>query len=207
MRNAEKLWNKVAEKYAKRPIKNISAYNETMERTKDHLAEGDNVLEVGCGTGSTALLLAGSVKQITATDISSNMIEIGSNKAKDQHVGNVDFIQSTLFDDTLEKGTFDVILAFNFLYLLEDTSSAIRRISEFLKPGGLFISKTMCVAEHSRLFRVLLYTMEKLGIAPYIKFFKIRELEDFITNENFQIIETAMYHETPLRRFIVAKKM
>jgi len=207
MRNAEKLWNKVAKKYAKRPIKNISAYNETMERTKDHLAEGDNVLEVGCGTGSTALLLAGSVKQITATDISSNMIDIGSNKAKDQQVENVDFIQSTLFDDTLDKGSFDVILAFNFLYLLEDTSSAIRRMNEFLKPGGLFISKTMCVAEHSRLFRVLLYTMEKLGIAPYVKFFKIRELEEFITNENFQIIETGMYRETPLRRFIVAKKM
>ncbi len=98
MPRADKLWDKVAAKYAKKPVKNMQAYTETIARTKVHLAQGDNVLEVGCGTGSTALLLAASVRQITATDISSNMIEIGRNKAKDQQVENVNFIQSTLFD-------------------------------------------------------------------------------------------------------------
>ena len=53
MRNPEKFWDKVAKKYAKSPIKNLQAYNETMERTKTHLSVGDSVLEVGCGTGST----------------------------------------------------------------------------------------------------------------------------------------------------------
>ncbi len=140
MRNTEKFWDKLAKKYAKMPIKNLQAYNETMEHTKIHLSEGDDDLEVGCGTGSTALLLADSVKQVTAIDISSNMIDIARNKAKDQQVDNVNFIQSTLFDDTLEKRSFGVILAFNFLHLLEDTPEAIRRINELLKPEGLFIA-------------------------------------------------------------------
>lgn len=207
MSNAEKFWDKVAKKYAKTPIKNIQAYNETMEHTKNHLSEGDDVLEVGCGTGSTALLLADNVKQITASDISSNMIDIARNKAKDQQVENVNFIQSTLFDDTLEKRSFDVILAFNFLHLLEDTPEAIRRINELLKPEGQFISKTICLAEQSKLLRVLIYIMEKLGFAPYVKFLRILELEEFITNENFQIIETGVYPPSPPSRFIVARKM
>jgi ubiquinone/menaquinone biosynthesis C-methylase UbiE len=201
------FWDKIARKYAKSPIKNMKAYNETMDRTKFHLSEGDEVLELGCGTGSTALLLAGSVKRITASDISSNMIEIARNKAKDQHAGNVDFIQATPFDDTLKDGSFDVVLAFNFLHLLEETPAAMRRINRLLKPGGLFISKTICLAEQSRLLRVVVYVMRKLGFAPYVKFLKISELEDFITSENFQIIETGMFNPSSPSRFIVARKM
>jgi len=204
MQNAEKFWDKIAKKYAKSPIKNIQAYNETMEHTKLHLSKGDNVLEVGCGTGSTALLLADSVKQITAIDISSNMIDIARNKAKDQQVENVKFIHSTLFDNTLEKGSFDVIMAFNFFHLLEDMPGAIRRINELLKPEGRFISKTPCLAEQSKLLRVFVYILEKLGIAPYVKFLKILELEEFITNEKFQIIETGVYPPSPPSRFIVS---
>jgi len=207
MLNAEKFWDKIAKKYAKSSIKNVQAYNQTMERTKIRLSEDDNVLEVGCGTGSTALLLSGSVKQITASDISSNMIDIARNKAKDQHVENVNFIQSTLFDNALEKQSFDVILAFNLLHLLEDTPKAVRRINELLKPEGLFISKTVCMAEKSKLWRVLLFIMQTLGLAPYVKFLRILELEELITNENFKIIETGLYPPSPPSRFIVAEKM
>ena len=76
MPNDAKFWDKIAAKYAKSPIKNMEAYNQTMDRTKSHLAKDDSVLEVGCGTGSTALLLADSVQHITASDISANMIDI-----------------------------------------------------------------------------------------------------------------------------------
>jgi ubiquinone/menaquinone biosynthesis C-methylase UbiE len=55
--------------------------NKTLDCTRKHLSASDNVLEVGCGTGTTALLLAPSVKQITASDISSRTIEIAREKA------------------------------------------------------------------------------------------------------------------------------
>lgn len=208
MRNAAKFWDKIAKKYAKSPIKNMQAYEQTMDRTKSHLSTGDIVLEVGCGTGSTALLLADSVKHITASDISSNMIDIARNKAKDQHVENVTFIQAALSDDALEKGSFDVILAFNVLHLMEDTPAAVRKINELLKPDGLFISKTICAAEQIKLRFLwgLLYVMEKFGLAPYVNFLKIRALEELITNKNFEIIETGVYPPSPPSRFIVAKK-
>jgi len=78
-----------------------------------------------------------------------------------------------------------------------------------LKPEGLFISKTICAAEQFkfRLLHVALYIAEKLGFAPYINFMKIHELEKFITDENFRIIETGVYPPSPPSRFIVAKKM
>ena len=60
MQQAETFWDGAAENYAKSPIRDVEAYNYTLERTRTYLSPTDKVLEVGCGTGSTALLLAGA---------------------------------------------------------------------------------------------------------------------------------------------------
>ena len=173
---------------------------------RKHLSASDNVLEVGCGTGTTALLLAPSVKQIAASDISSRMIEIAREKAVTQGVENVRFDRGTLFDEDLEKGAFDVVMAFNFLHLLEDISGAVHRVHELLKPGGLFISKTVCLAEQSRLLSLFLAVMKALGLGPYVKRLKVAEIEDIIASTHFEIVETGLYPPSPPRPFIVARK-
>ena len=76
-----------------------------------------------------------------------------------------------------------------------------------LKHRGLFISKTVCLAEKGVFLRIMVYVMRKLGRAPFVKFLKIQQLEQFITNESFQIIETGVYPASPPSRFIVARKM
>ena len=62
------FWDKIAERYAARPIDNPDAYEATLERVRHWLHPDWHVLELGCGTGTTALKLAGSAAQITATD-------------------------------------------------------------------------------------------------------------------------------------------
>ena len=61
MQETMKFWDGIAEKYAKRPISDMAAYEYTLGRTRSYLKPEDQVLELGCGTGSTALLLAGDV--------------------------------------------------------------------------------------------------------------------------------------------------
>ncbi len=200
------FWDKHAEKYAKHPIKDMQSYNQTMDRTKAHLSTDDSVLEIGCGTGSTALLLAGSVEQITAYDTSAKMIDIANAKAKDQQALNVAFAKGTLFDDTLGEKSFNVVMAFNLLHLLEDMPSAIRRVNALLKPDGLFISKTVCMAGQSWVWPIVLPIMQFLRLAPFVRFLTTDELEGSITNEGFEIIETGDYPASPPSRFIVAKK-
>ena len=207
MPSSERFWDRLAKRYAKSPIKNMQAYKQTMERTRAHLSTSDAVLEFGCGTGSTALLLAENVKRITASDISSNMIEIAKAKAKDQQAENVTFVKGTLFDDTFKEKSFNVVMAFNLLHLLEDMPTTIRRVSKLLNPDGLFISKTVCMAGQGRLWRILLPIMRKFGLAPYVRFLTTEEVEYSITNEGFEIIETGDYPASPPSRFIVAKKI
>lgn len=210
MQTAAEFWDRVAPKYAKSPISDMEAYTYTLERTRRYLSPNDTVLEVGCGTGSTALLLADGVKHITASDVSPNMTAIGLEKAREQGVSNVDFVTAELFDSVLEGGPYDAVLAHNMLHLLEDIPAAIRRIGGLLKPGGVFISKTVCLPGPGaplkyRLMKVILPLMQMVGKAPYVNFMEIAALEECVLSEGFKILESDNY--PPPSRYIVAQKL
>lgn len=210
MQQAAKFWDGAAESYAKSPIKDMESYEYTLGRIKSCLSDTDQVLEVGCGTGSTALLLAPAVAHITASDISSNMIRIAEQKASEQGVQNARFIASNLFGSGLDQGPYDVVLALNLIHLIEDTQGAMKRIGQLVKPGGLFVSKTVCRPGKGtpfkfRLMLMILPLMQLLKKAPFVKFMEISELEGQITDACFKIIETS--DSPPPSRFIVAKKL
>jgi ubiquinone/menaquinone biosynthesis C-methylase UbiE len=206
MPDAAAFWDKLADKYAKKPVKDAEGYERTLESTRKRLSAGDEVLELGCGTGTTALLLAPSVRQITATDISSRMIAIAQEKAQAQGVENVRFVRATLSDGDRGEGPFDVVLAFNFLHLLEDIPAAVRRIDGLLRPGGWFVSKTVCLAEQSRFWGAAVAVMRRLRLAPYVQCLKVAELEEILTCTGFEVIEAASSEASIPSRFIVARK-
>lgn len=211
MQKPENFWDNIAEKYAESPIENMDAYNYTLDRTRSYLSANDSILEVGCGTGSTALLLSPNAAHITASDLSPAMIKIATKKAHDQGISNVSFIACDLFNSDIENGPYDAVLALNLLHLLEDAPGAIRRINSLIKPGGIFISKTVCQPGKGtplkfRVIKAILPLMQFLGKAPYVNFMEINELEGNITSQGFKIIESGNYPAAPPNRYIVAKK-
>ncbi|MFC6671109.1 class I SAM-dependent methyltransferase [Marinobacterium aestuariivivens] len=124
------------------------------------------MLEFGCGTGSTAIIHAPHVKHIVATDISEKMLDIAGRKARDAGVENISFRQGTLESLELEAESFDAVLGLNILHLLEDVEAAIARVYELLKPGGIFVSSTVLIAEVKLRWRLLIPVMQFLGFAP-----------------------------------------
>lgn len=81
MNDSAKFWDKIAEKYSKQPIADEAAYQKKLQVTQEYFKPDMEVLELGCGTGSTAIIHAPYVKHIRAIDISSKMIEIAQGKA------------------------------------------------------------------------------------------------------------------------------
>lgn len=205
MTTDEKFWNKVADKYAASPIKNMEAYEETLARTRAYLSTDQNALEVGCGTGSTALLLAPNVKHMTASDISKRMIEIGADKARTQGVENITFRHAPLPDETLTPASYDAVLSYNALHLVPDLAAALRNVRATLKPGGVFISKTPCLAQQTRLWGIPIFLLRLIGKAPYVTLLTFAALEQAISAEGFEVIETDTLPK-PFSRFVVARK-
>ncbi|MDW4549614.1 methyltransferase domain-containing protein [Defluviimonas sp. D31] len=217
MQTAAKFWDGIAEKYAKSPIRDMESYTYTLERTRSYLSPDDRVLELGCGTGSTALLLAPRVGEITASDVSPAMIAVGRRKAAAEGVTNIRFTAADVLDEAPGEGLYDAVLAFNLLHLLPDPERALRRVAARLKPGGLFISKTICLPEPGSgwtrerlvltLMRGALPVMQLLGKAPFVRITRIAELEAMVTAAGFKIIETGNHPAQPPRRYIVARKV
>ena len=212
MKQAAQFWDGVAAKYAKSPISDMDAYTYSLDRTRSYLTLDDRLLEVGCGTGSTALLLAENAGHITASDLSANMIRIAEGKARDQGVANVSFVTADVMDDALESEPYDVVMALNLLHLLRDLPATIGRIHGLLKPGGLFISKTICPFGKAmplkyRFLKLLVPVIQLVGKAPYVNFMTIETLEDAITAGGFKIIETGNYPASPPSRYVVARKI
>jgi len=204
MNKSEKFWGRMAKYLDQVERKDETTNIKIIDKTKKYLKISDTVLDYGCGTGTSATEIAGSVKTVTGIDISSKMIEAAKGKTVERKVKNIDFAQTTIFDEKLKTGSFDVILCFNLLHLVEDTPKVMQRINELLKPGGLIISSTPCI--RGTFLGVLLLPVSKIGLIPPITSFKISELEDLMTDGNFEIVETECLHKSGQQYFVVAKK-
>ncbi|GAB1481991.1 hypothetical protein MASR2M78_08060 [Treponema sp.] len=201
---AQKFWDKIAQYFDWVEKKDEPINKLIIEKTRKRIDSGDLVLDYGCGTGTAVIDLSKNAKIIKGIDISKKMIDAANEKSMASQQNNIAFEQSTIFDDKLQIGSFDVILSFYLLHLLEDTQKEMQRIHELLKPGGLFISATPCIS--GTYFGFLLNPLNKIGLIPILKSFKQSELIDFMMKENFEIVESECLQKSGQQYFIVAKK-
>lgn len=208
MKNNKEFWDKMASRYESQfNTKYDESYNETIQITKKYLKDTDVVLDFGCGIGITTIELAESVKKIHAIDISENMISIAKRKTEEREISNIQFDITNIYDEKLEKGSFDVIMAFNILYLIQDTDNVMKRINELLKPDGIFISATDCIQESIKFTKLIIQVfLSKIGVLPRVRRFKISELESIVEAGGFSIIETQNLFDSPPNHYIVARK-
>jgi ubiquinone/menaquinone biosynthesis C-methylase UbiE len=201
----QRFWDRIAPSYAKKPVPDEGAYQRTLERVRSYLDPKQLVLEVGCGTGSTALQLAPHAAQIVASDLSPGMIRIAREKARAAGVHNVTFMPGTL--DELEAAQrFDVVMAFNVFHLMPDIPAALRRMHALLAPGGLLISKTPCIGEMNFLVRLAIPVMQAFNRAPFVNFVKTQTLRESVSDAGFSTLETGFYPEKSHSLFVVARK-
>lgn len=195
-----RFWDKAADKYSRAPIADPDGYEATIQAVLKHLNSNASVLEIGCGTGTTALRLAVYSGSYLGTDISPEMIRIARKKAEAAKQGSLTFdVQSA--DAVIEPDPhFDVILGFNLLHLVPDPAQALAAVYAQLKPGGLFISKTPCLKLMNPLIRLVIPVMQAFGKAPTVHLFNPAELQTLLLGAGFESVEQS-WHGTKGRDF------
>lgn len=205
MAHSSVFWDKVAQRYSKSPIADETAYQKKLQVTREYFRPDMQVLEIGCGTGSTAIAHASYVRRILATDISSKMIEIAKGKAAAEKVENVTFEKSDIDDLGIADQSMDVVLALSILHLLQDKEEAIAKVHKMLKQGGVFVTSTMCLGDTMKFLKFVGPIGKFLGLMPLVKVFTAQELVKSLTDAGFAID----YEWQPGKGkavFIVAKK-
>lgn len=212
MNKTQKFWDKQANRYDYSEKQFEPVNKEIIAKTKEYLNANDIVLDFGCATGTKTMELARGTKHIHGLDISGMMINEAIKKNNEANIKNISFSQGTIFNNDLEKASFDKIIAYAIIHLLEDSEKVVQRIHELLKPGGLFISTTACFKDKMAFKKSVEFTsyllMKRLGIFPlHLNMFMPVDVEKLIENQNFQIVKAEkMFHGITVS-YIVAKKI
>jgi len=105
------------------------------------LEPGMRVLDVGCGAGDVSFLAAGMVGpqgEVIGVDKSSEAVALASQRASAAGLTNVRFMTQDLFELTLDEPA-DALIGRLVLMYFADPAVILRRLTRFLKPGGLVV--------------------------------------------------------------------
>ncbi|WP_340381794.1 class I SAM-dependent methyltransferase [Streptomyces sp. SS7] len=95
-----------------------------------------DVLDLGCGTGSLALLAAEQGHRVTGVDLSAPMIE----RARAKLAGrDAVFLLGDAAAPPVGDRRFDTVLVRHVLWALPDTARALRHWRGLLRPGGRLV--------------------------------------------------------------------
>ena len=187
MGSSSRFWDRIAKRYSNQPVADEVSYQKKLQITRSFFRSDMEVLEFGCGTGSTAISHAPFVRHIRAIDISSKMIEIAKEKAALAKIENISFEQLTIEAIKVPDRSLDAVLGLSILHLLEDKEEAISKVHRILKPGGVFVTSTTCIGDSMNFFKVIAPAGRFLGLMPLVKVFTTEELVASLTGAGFEI--------------------
>lgn len=202
-----RFWDGVAESYAAQPVENPDAFDRKIAINLALMAPDHVVADFGCGTGSLVLRLAPSGAQVHGIDLSPEMIRIARGKAEAGSFDNVHFHVGSIEDNaTFGPEGLDGALTYSLLHLVEDRKSVLAKLYRLLKPGGYFVSSTVCLGDSWVPFGPMLTVMRWLGRAPSVSQLSRRVLVDEIAQAGFIDIETPDVGAKSIVSFVVARK-
>ena len=109
------------------------------------IGSGDRVLDVCCGTGSSALPAAeavGDAGWVVGVDLAERLLERGKAKAKERGLGNVEFRSGDLTALEAADESFDAVLCVFGVFYAQDMVGAVRELWRVVRPGGLLAVTT-----------------------------------------------------------------
>ena len=155
--------------------------NPELDLLAHRLTNRAQVLDIGCGAGVPIARTLAQRFRVTGVDISSEQIR----RAR-KNVPEGTFIQGDIMSVTLPSAGFDAAVVFYTIFHLprEEHPALLRRICEWLKPGGYLLATVTPVAEAA-------YTEANFfGVTMYWSNYGLEDYRAILTQTGFKLLET-----------------
>jgi len=180
-----KFWDRISDKYSKQPIADDASYQKKLSVTQTYFTPESKVLEFGCGTGTTAVTHAPFVKHILGLDLSPKMVSIARSRAKEAGADNLSFEAAIIDDYPLEANHYDVVMGMSILHLVENRHDIMKRVYATLKPGGVFVSSTVCLGPTMWWMKPVFPIGKFFGLLPMVSIFSSDQLQQDLSKAGF----------------------
>lgn len=124
-----------------------------------------SILEFGCGTGNITCELAQKGFEMTAVDLSEEMLSVADEKANEMGISNIRFFMGDMSNFQIGE-QFDGVISccdsVNYLPTLEDVQNFILCSYDALKPGGQLLFDINTITKYQEVIKnnTFVYDME-----------------------------------------------
>ncbi len=136
------VWNRISDIYLREIDRRFAPVVEALVGRAE-LRTGEQVLDLGTGTGVVAQRAAGIVGpngHVVGVDISPEMLALARRSATSLGLGNLTLLEGRAETIPAEDAAFDVVLACLSMMYVIDREAAARQIARVQKPGGRFVA-------------------------------------------------------------------
>lgn len=132
------------------------------------------VLDVGTGTGHTALALAPTAREVIALDITTPMLEAAKRLASERHVTNIRFEVGDAQALPYTSESIDLVVCRKAAHHFYQVPQAVREWARVVKPGGKVLLVDSISPEEPEIDQFL-HEIESLRDPSHVRNYRISE--------------------------------
>jgi ubiquinone/menaquinone biosynthesis C-methylase UbiE len=146
----------------------------------------EQVLDAGCGAGHTALAFARDAAQVTALDLTPEMLTQVQLLAAERGISNVITRQGDVEQIPFEDAAFDLVSSRYSAHHWHHPARALREVQRVLKPGGTFLLSDI-VAPDDPTQDTFLQAIELLRDPSHVRDHRIGEWRSMLEATGFTV--------------------
>ncbi|GAA3871347.1 class I SAM-dependent methyltransferase [Celeribacter arenosi] len=199
------FWKLLHKRYVASPVADEAIYQRKLRETQARLQPSWDILEIGCGSGNTALNHAPFVNSVTACDFCDPMMDHGRARAASEGITNVTFKEARLEDIAMDRD-YDAVLMLSLIHLIPDWKNAIAKAAALTKQGGIFVSSTATLGNAAGPMKWIAPIFRFLPIVPTLAVFSRSDLLEEIIANGFTLEESWTNGDNDEISFVIARK-